>query len=60
MIKYRLNPVKDYLAGPARTIFVPLFADMAQPLQNIIEENYSFVKIHYGKAHGPPSGKETV
>ena len=36
MIKYRRKPVKDYLAGVARTIFAQLFHEMAQPLQTTL------------------------
>jgi hypothetical protein len=36
MIKYSWKPVKDYLAGVARTIFPLIFLEMAQPLQTTL------------------------
>jgi len=35
MIKYQRNPVKDYLAGVAGTIFASNWHEMAQPLQQL-------------------------
>jgi hypothetical protein len=44
MIKYRRKPVKDYLAGVARTIPAPtLSRNGTNPAKDIIV-NYNFVK----------------